>query len=147
MLIVLAPLLPSLLALAGNRIHQDRLPPKVAEAIRKLAEGHRIQEIETEVRNKVTVYEAEWKVDGVEVSVTVDADGRLIERERTIPITTLPPVVRQAAENAVPHIRLKEAEQITVGARTSYEVEGRAGGRKYELRISADGAQVRTVDD
>jgi hypothetical protein len=61
------------------------------------------------------------------------------ERETEIAIDQVPKVVLDAAEKAVPGIKLTEAEYTTKGEGRVYELEGTAGGKEYELHITAEG--------
>lgn len=61
------------------------------------------------------------------------------ERETEIALDKVPKVVLDAAEKAVPGIKLTEAEFTTTAEGRVYELEGVAGGKEYELHITAEG--------
>ncbi len=65
-------------------------------------------------------------------------------REKDIPVSDLPKVVLDAVQKAVPGIEIEEAEVEKTSHGLVYEVEGEAGGKEYELHISADGKLLST---
>jgi uncharacterized membrane protein YkoI len=56
-------------------------PEPVQRTIRRHAGEHRIHEVEKQTRNGRTTYEAEWRENGQEVEITVDSQGKLLEKE------------------------------------------------------------------
>ena len=64
-----------------ERVSLEDCPQAVQDTILKEANGATITEIEREIENGKTVYEAEWMEDGMEVEITVAEDGTLLERE------------------------------------------------------------------
>jgi hypothetical protein len=65
-----------------------------------------------------------------------------LAREKDIALSEVPAVVLAAATNAVPGIKLTEAEVQMTEKGDVYEVEGIANGESVEIRISADGKDV-----
>jgi len=70
-------------------------------------------------------------------------------REKDIAVDKLPKAVLEAARKAVPGIEIEEAEVQKTRKGLVYEIEGEAGGKEYELHISADGKvlETETEDD
>ncbi|MEE4659660.1 MAG: PepSY domain-containing protein [Halieaceae bacterium] len=64
----------------------------------------------------------------------------LFEQEEDIPLAEVPPVVMQAAQNAVPGITITEAELEKDDGEMIYELTGEADGQEYEIEIGADGS-------
>jgi uncharacterized membrane protein YkoI len=64
-----------------EEITLDECPAPVKATILKEAKGGKIEEIEKEVENGVTLYEAEIEVDGKEIEIKVAPDGKLLEKE------------------------------------------------------------------
>ena len=52
-----------------------------------------------------------------------------------------------AALKAVKGIVLTEAEKETKGSKVIYELEGRVGGKEYEIKISADGKVLKVEEE
>ena len=68
-------------------------------------------------------------------------------REKDIPLSKVPKVVLEAAQKAVPGIKLTEAEIQKTDKGTVYEVEGMADGKKYEINIAEDGKVLSVKED
>lgn len=60
------------------------------------------------------------------------------EDEKEIPITQVPVVAVEAAQQAVDNITLTEAGVEKEG-RTVYVLEGTANGKEYEIEVTTDG--------
>ena len=61
------------------------------------------------------------------------------EAEDSVPLDSVPDVVKAAAASAVAGIVLEEAECETEDGRVVYDLEGTADGKDYALEIAADG--------
>jgi len=64
-----------------KKVTIDQVPEAVRATILKEAGKNKIEEIEEETKNGVTVYEAEWHEGGKEVEIKVAADGKLLKKE------------------------------------------------------------------
>ena len=62
----------------------------------------------------------------------------MCEDEKEIPLSDVPVVAVDAAQQAVENITLTEAEVEKKG-RTVYVLEGTADGKEYEIEVTADG--------
>lgn len=58
----------------------DQVPAAARATILREAAGNRVREVEVQVRNGHTTYEAEWMQNGQEVEVAVAEDGTLLGR-------------------------------------------------------------------
>jgi uncharacterized membrane protein YkoI len=119
-----------------------KLPPAVREAIRRVAGPNAIKEVEKETRAGVTTYEAEYRANGVEHSVTVSATGEVLEVEKEVAPARLPAEVRAALEKRFPGGVIREAEAVYVGEAASptyYEVEVKDGLHTRELKLRPSG--------
>jgi hypothetical protein len=75
----------------------------------------------------------------VAVTLTVGMAVANEEKEEEIALSEVPEKVVQAAQNAVPGIRLTEAEVERTREGLVYELEGTLAGKSYEIEVSADG--------
>ena len=70
------------------------------------------------------------------------------EKEVKVPLAELPAAVKEAAAKAVPGIVLTEAEKIVKGGQVLYyEVEGKANGKEYEIKITPEGKVLKVEQD
>ena len=66
------------------------------------------------------------------------------ENEEDIPLSAVPENIVIVIQNTLPGIVLKEAEKETKKDVVIYELEGKMiDGRKYEIKISADGTIIK----
>jgi len=63
----------------------------------------------------------------------------MYENEKEIPLSDVPVVVVDAAQQAVENITLTEAEVEEEDGQTVYVLEGTADGKEYEIEVTADG--------
>ena len=115
------------------------LPRAAREAVLREAGRNAIEEVEKHRSRDGTVYEAEFRVGGVEHSVRVSAAGEVLERRREVPAARLPAAVRAAAQRALPGGVIEEAEAVLggSGAPERYELEVKVGGRTRRLTVPA----------
>jgi len=72
-------------------------------------------------------------------------DGRA--SEVSVRLKDVPQAVKTAALKAVKNGKLVEAEKITRGTKTWYELELKAGGKEYEVVVTPDGKVLRARVD
>lgn len=118
-------------------------PAAVQKAVEAYFGQGKVQRLEVEKENGVLVYEAEIKIDGVEHSIEVSADGELLEVEHDVAPDALPAAVRAALDKKFPGAAIDEAEAIQ---KFYYEVEIIVDGKKKEVTISPTG-KISSMDD
>jgi len=69
--------------------------------------------------------------------------------EVDVPLNKIPTNIINVVQTALPGIALSEAEKETKGKTVVYEMEGKLiNGKKYELKIAADGTIIKIeLDD
>jgi hypothetical protein len=85
-------------------------------------------------------YEAEFKMNGSEVSAVFDEKGNLLETETEIKDSELPQAVKAAISKDLNGYKMEEIEKV-VDAKgvTSYEAAGEKGEEKLEVKYDASG--------
>ena len=68
-------------------------------------------------------------------------------KDEKVALDQLPAAVKAAAEDAVKGIVLTEAEKETKNGVVIYEIDGKAGGKEYELKIAADGKVLKVKEE
>lgn len=91
---------------------------------------------EKEVEGKHTIYEVIREVTGRDVSLTLAADGQILEVEREIPAADLAPGARKALMESYPDAQFKVVESIE---ERYFEVKLQSGGKSLEIQILATG--------
>jgi len=114
----------------------EEIPAPARAALRRLAGGATIVEVEHEREHGVLVYEAAWMTGGRKHEAAVTADGALIELEEVVRVDELPRAVRAAvAEHFPPDARLHVEKTMIV----VYEIEAKVNGREMELHVFPTG--------
>ncbi len=67
--------------------------------------------------------------------------------EKDIPLDKVPTAVLEAAQKAVPGIKLTEAEVERTIKGLVYEIEGTLDGKEYEIEVSSDGKVLEIEDE
>ena len=69
--------------------------------------------------------------------------------EEKIALSKVPEALLAAAKAAVPGIKITEAETETTAEGVTYELEGKANGKEYEIKLNSLGIvlKVTTEDD
>jgi len=131
------------MATGKARMRPDALPTVVAAAAARTLEGATITRAELRHDKGRTYYKLKTRLGGREYDLRITAAGKVTEAE--MPVDLAPQVVKEAAAKAVEGIILSQVKLEPGRGGQLYDVEGRAGGRKYDLQILPDG-QVIEID-
>jgi RNA polymerase sigma-70 factor (ECF subfamily) len=82
----------------------------------------------------------------VAVPADPDADKEEDKEDEKVPLDQLPAAVRMAAAGAVPGVRLTDADRKAKKGRTVYEIDGEAGGKQFEIRVSPEGKVLKVEE-
>jgi len=108
------------LSVHAQKIKDNEVPELVKEAFKRQYSDVKVSEWEMEKGN----YEAEFKKDGSEQSVVIDANGKILETEVEIKIDQLPAKVKDYIFKTYKNARIREASKITDSKGTiTYEAE------------------------
>ena len=88
-------------------------------------------------------YEAEFKHNGKEMSVKLDASGKILETEMEIGNAEIPQGAKDYLANTFPDYELEEAERVDAMGVISYELEIEVGETNHELTFDANGNFVK----
>lgn len=135
-----------------EKVSLDQLPPAVKATILKEAAGAEITEIEREMKNGKTVYEAEFLRDGREIEIMVGPDGTLLGREvehedddeDDITVDQIPGPARRALQQLAGDAKILKAEREKEHGVLVYEAEWIVSGVKHEAAVTADGTLLKT---
>ncbi len=122
------------------------LPAPVQETILKAAASNAVYGFEKEDESGKTTYEAHFKVDQVEHTISVSDAGALLEEEIAMDVKALPaPVADAIAKRYGTAAMIKEAETVKAADKSFIDVEVVAGKEKHEMRLDALGAIISDV--
>ena len=144
----------AVLAMAGIQACADKVPlaqvPQVVQkAISEQSKGEAVQDIERETKDGQTVYQAEFKREGLNRRVTFAADGSIIPERRgfadvaTSPtLNTLPAAVQKTVEEQRAGRVVADIDKEMWNGQAVYEVEFKEKGKNSRVHIASDGSLV-----
>jgi uncharacterized membrane protein YkoI len=145
----------------------NQVPEAVKATILAEAKGGSVEEIEVEIEDGQTIYEAEVIIDGQEVEIEVAADGTLLskgieddedegddddhdedEDEEEVSLDEVPEAVKATILREAAGAEIKELERETEDGQTVYEAEAIIDGQEVEIKVAADGTLLsKEVED
>lgn len=88
-------------------------------------------------------YEAEFKVEGQQLSAVFDAAGNWLETETKMTAEGLPEAVRQAIAAQFPDYKLEEIESVETPEGQRFEVSLEKGEEELEVVFAPDGTILK----
>jgi uncharacterized membrane protein YkoI len=150
------------LDLRADEIPFSQAPAPVQRAVREHAQGETLAHIERNIRNGVTVYEAEYKREGLNRRVYFAADGKMLPDSgvaaatrdlrnalRTAPsiaLSDLPSVVQKTIREQQAGREVIDVDKEMWNGKEIFEVEFREAGPNSRLHIARDGSLVVDKD-
>ena len=131
--------IPSLSYGGEEKISMTDAPSAVQAGVKKAVGDQKIEEFSKEVEDGKTTFEAEFEVGGVDHSVTVAEDGKVIEEETDVALDALPKAVTEAVMKAEPSGKMKEAAKVTADGKSCFEVDLMVGEVKHEIKVDEAG--------
>ena len=123
----------------AQRIAESNVPSAVSIALERFYPGENVK-WETEGAN----YEGEFKVNGAETSVLLDASGDVLEVEEEIDVSALPKATTDYVSKNLPQQKIQEASKITDAKGTViYEVQI----KKTSYLFDANGTFIRMTEE
>jgi hypothetical protein len=87
-------------------------------------------------------YEAEFKLNKIEISCLIDGNAELLETETEIAASELPEPVKTAIEKIYAGCKINEASKIVKQDMVSYEAEVKIEKDKYDLLFTPEGILI-----
>ncbi len=128
---------------ADQKVSRQALPPAVAAAADKEAQGATIKGYSKEVENGKTFYEVETVRNGKTRDLLLDSSGAVTEVEEQIEMASLPEAVQKGLRGAAGKGKITKVEAVKKGASTSYEAVVRHGVKNSEIKVDGDGIVVK----
>jgi uncharacterized membrane protein YkoI len=142
--------------LRADKVALTEVPAPVQRAIKEHSQGENLEHVERETRGGQTVYEAEFKREGVNRRVSFAADGKMLpggssinrdiseamRRGPSMAVADLPSPVQKTIKEQQAGRQVEDIDQETWNGQTIYEVEFREKGPNSRLHIASDGSLV-----
>ena len=120
----------------------QNLPPAVQQAVKEQGQGATLRGLAKEVKDGVTLYEAEMTVDGRNKDILFDGQGNVVSVEEQTTLSEIPGAARAVIQKAVGVGKLVLVEKVTEGKTTFYEGHIANGGKVSEVKVDANGKPV-----
>jgi len=126
-----------------KRIPRSEVPQAVLSAFAKSYPNAKIRGTAWEREGALTYYEIESKDGSVMRDLLYTKDGALSESEETIPVSTLPEVVRSTLSKEIAKATVTRAEKVTRRDAVSYEIHLAQGGTRGSILIDPSGKVLK----
>lgn len=125
-----------------------KVPAVVRQAADRAMPGVRWTDATRETEGRTVTYELEGtNREDDDVSVLIDAAGRVIETCIEVDLSEVPRVVKNALRAAMPGIKVREVMSVSqAGTITGYDFDSRHNGKDIVVFVSLDGKTVELDD-
>lgn len=136
------------LLVGQEKVDPDKLPPKVANALKARFPGAKITQCTKEMENGEVVYDIEMTVNDKKHEMDCKEDGTIVDIQNEIAVKDLPAAAVNAIKAKYPNSTIKEVGEILVvkdkkETRDHYEVLIETSDKKeVELTVSLDGTKI-----
>lgn len=125
----------------AQQVSLSQVPEPARAVIEKVTAGGKIKKIEKAEEGGKTIYDVEATVRDRDVEYDIAADGTILTSGQTVPYTSVPLVVRNAAEKYFGSATgLKAFVELEEG-KTFYEISGTKGGGPMTIKLT-DAGQI-----
>lgn len=128
----------------STKMTLTQAPRAVQKAIQSTAGSATVSEVEKETEDGITLYEAAWKIGGVEHEVNVNEAGEVMETEMTVTADAVPAAVKAAAMKHLPKGATPEFEQKMI---VLYEIISMVDGKEIEFLVDPSGRVIELEAD
>lgn len=126
----------------AQQVSLSQVPEPARAVIEKVTAGGKIKQIEKAEEGGKTIYDVEATLRDRDVEYDIAADGTILTSGQTVPYTSVPLVVRNAAEKYFGAAEgLKAFVELEEG-KTFYEISGKKGKTPMTLKLTDTGQIV-----
>ncbi|MCL5279894.1 MAG: hypothetical protein M1376_08325 [Planctomycetes bacterium] len=123
----------------AQQVSLSQVPEPARAAIEKVTAGGKIKKIEKAEEGGKTIYDVEATLRDRDVEYDIAADGTILTSEQAVPYTSVPLVVRNAAEKYFGSATgLKGFVELEEG-KTFYEISGKKGKTPMTIKLTDTG--------
>jgi uncharacterized membrane protein YkoI len=136
-IITAAAIVLSINSMSAQKVKESEVPKAVVTAFQTHFKGAKADAWDKEKNGE---FEAEFKMNKVEMSANFSADGKLMETEEEIATSALPKSATEYVTKNYAGCKIEEAAKITNSAgKITYEAEVKKGKEEIELIFDAKG--------
>ena len=142
-IITVAVIVVSMNVASAQKVKESEVPKAVVTSFQTHFKGAKAEGWDKEKNGE---YEAEFKMNKVEMSANFSADGTLMETETEIAPSVLPKAATEYITKNYAGSKIEEAAKITDSAnKVTYEAEVKHGKEEFELLFDATGNFTKKV--
>ena len=143
------------LELRADKVPMAQIPEAVQKAIKQHSQGETLEYVERESKDGQTVYEAEFKREGLNRQVKFAADGTVLpdqglvarttgslDRQPSMAIGDLPAAVQKTVKEQQAGREVADVDKEMWNGKAVYEVEFKEKGPNSRMHIASDGSIV-----
>ena len=149
------------LSARADHVPLTQLPQQVQQAIKSQSNGEALEHVDRDTRDGQTVYQAEFKREGLNRRVTFDANGQVLpdrsvtgrvenalgrDNSPSIALNTLPAAVQKTIKEQQGGREVADIDKEMWNGKTVYEVEFKEKGPNSRIYIATDGSMVVDKD-
>src|SRR5947209_12710424 len=132
------------LAAAEKKIKKSDLPAAVQKTADEQSQGATVKGYNQEVENGKTYYEVELTVNGHSKDVSMDPDGKVVEIEEEVALTSLPEAVHKGLTDQAKGGKITRVESLTKGGKlVAYEAQVVNDKQRSEIQVGPDGNPLK----
>jgi uncharacterized membrane protein YkoI len=147
---------------AGSELKLSECPVAVQKTFQREANGAKIDEVEKEIEDGKTTYEADVTIDGKKYDITVAENGMLLEKaleededadegkkgeEVKVKLSDCPAAVQKTLKCEANGAKIEAVDKETKGGKIVFEVDVKIDGKNYEIRVAEDGILISKALD
>lgn len=126
---------------------QDISRDKVPSVVQNTFKAKYAAATDVEWEKQADVYEADFDLNNTEISVRIDASGKVQMQKQDISVHELPAAVRTAIQNQYKDHTIDDADKIEKNGVVYYQVELEGKGNKdVKLVYTADGREEKSIN-
>jgi uncharacterized membrane protein YkoI len=141
----------------ADHIPLTQLPERVQQAIKSQSQGETLEHVDRDTKDGQTVYQAEFKREGLNRRVTFDANGQVLpdrsltarventlgrDNSPSVALNTLPAAVQKTIKEQQGGREVADIDKEMWNGKTVYEVEFKEKGPNSRIYIGTDGSMV-----
>ena len=143
----------------ADHVPLTQLPDRVQQAIKQQSQGEPLEHVDRDTRDGKTVYQAEFKREGLNRRVTFDANGAVLperglsakadaslDRSPSMTVNQLPAAVQKTVKEQQGGREVADIDKEMWNGKEVYEVEFKEKGPNSRIYVASDGSIVVDKD-
>jgi hypothetical protein len=123
-----------------KKIQRSDLPAAVQKAADEQSKGATVRGYAKEIEHGQVSYEVQLQFTGHTKDVSISPDGKVLEIEEEVELTSLPAEVRDSLQTKAGKDKIVRVESLTKkGKLVAHEAQVNNAGKKSEIQVGTDG--------